>query len=61
MKTYEPMKGEYVSETAKRMVALAKKTNGTVTAKFNDIALTANPGDKADAIVKYYETKSQES
>lgn len=58
MKTYEPMAGENISETAKRMVALAKKTKGPVTAKFNDIALTAKPGDNPDAIVQYYQTKS---
>jgi len=58
MKTYEPMAGENVSETAKRMVALAKKTKGPVTAKFNDIALTAKPGDNPEAIVQYYQTES---
>ena len=58
MKTYKPMAGENISETAKRMVALAKKTNGTVTAKFNDIALTAKPSDNPDAIVQYYQTES---
>lgn len=58
MKTYKPMAGENVSETAGRMVALAKKANGPVTAKFNDIALTAKPGDKPDAIVRYYQAES---
>ena len=58
MKTYEPMAGKNVSETAKRMVALAKKTKGPVTAKFNDIAFTARPGDNPDAIVQYYRTES---
>lgn len=58
MKTYEPLAGENVSETAKRMVALAKKTKGPVTAKFNDIVLTAKPGDNPETIVKYYQTES---
>lgn len=58
MKTYEALAGENVSETAKRMVALAKKTKGAVTAKFNDIALTAKPGDNPESIVKYYQTES---
>jgi len=58
MKTYEPMGGENVSETAKRMVALAKKSKRPVTAKFNDIALTAKPGDNPDAIVQCYQTES---
>lgn len=58
MKTYIPLAGENVSETAKRMVALAKKTKGPVTAKFNDIVLTANPGDNPESIVKYYQMES---
>lgn len=58
MKTYEPMAGENVSETARKMVAMAKKSKGTVKAKFNDIELTANPGDKAETITQYYHTES---
>ena len=58
MRTCEVMAGEHISKTAKRMVALAKKTKGPVTAKFNDIALTAKPGDKPEAIVQHYQTKS---
>ena len=58
MKTYEPMVGENVSKTAKRMVALAEKTKELVTAKFNDIVLMAKPGDNPDAIVQYYQTES---
>lgn len=57
MKTYEPLAGEDVSKTAKRMVALAKKTKETVSAKFKDIALTAKPDDNPDTIVKYYSAK----
>lgn len=58
MKTYKPMIGEDVSETIDRMVALAKETKGPVTAKFNDIALTAKPGDNHNAILQYYRTES---
>ncbi len=57
MKTYKPMCGEDITETAKNMVALAKKTKGPVTAEFNDIALTAKPGSNSDAIVQYYKTE----
>lgn len=58
MKTYIPLAGENVSETAKRMVALAKKTKEPVTAEFNKIKLTAKPGTDPDSIVKYYQTES---
>ncbi|OQB44560.1 MAG: hypothetical protein BWY03_00083 [Parcubacteria group bacterium ADurb.Bin159] len=58
MKTYKPLAGENISETARTIVAMAKKTKGIVRAKFNDIELTANPGDNADAIVKYYSAES---
>lgn len=58
MKTYEPMAGEDVSETARRMVALAKKSKGVVKAKFNDIELTANPDSKANDIVKFYNAET---
>ena len=58
MKIYKPIAGENVSKTAKRMVAMAKKTKGPVIAKFNDIALTAKPGNNPDAIVQYYQTES---
>lgn len=53
------MAGENITETAERMIALAKKTRKTVKAKFNDIALTAKSGDNADAIVMFYQTESK--
>lgn len=58
MKTYKPLAGENISETAKHMVALAKETKETVKAKFNDIVLTAKPGENSDSIVEYYQTDS---
>jgi hypothetical protein len=58
MKTYEPMCGEKVSETAEKMVALANKSKQTVTAKFNDITLTAKPGDKPGMITTFYSNES---
>ena len=54
MRTYEPRAGENVSETAERMVALANETNEVVTAKFNDIEITASPGGDPQAIVSYF-------
>ena len=53
------MAGENISETAKRMVALAKKTKDTVETKFNDIVLTATSDSNADAIVKFYHDESE--
>ena len=58
MKKSEPMCGEMVSETAKRMVALAKQTKDTVKAKFNDIELTATSDSVPSAIVSYYNKES---
>lgn len=59
MKKYEAMAGENISETAKAMVALAKKTNDTVETKFNDIVLTATSDSNADAIIADYHTKME--
>lgn len=60
MKTYEPMAGENVSETtAKRIIAMANESKETVTANFNDIILTANEGDTAEAIVQFYHEESE--
>ena len=59
MKTYKPRTGENITETAKRMVALAKKKKmGPVTTNFNNITLTVNPCDNPDTIVQYYRTES---
>jgi len=54
MKVYEPPPGEYIDETADKMVTLANETKDTVIAEFNEINLTANPNSSADAIVAYY-------
>ncbi len=62
MKTYEPMAGENINKTARRMVALANKTSDIVTAKFNDIELKANPSENpevgASVITAYYKSES---
>jgi len=52
--TYEPMAGENVKDTARAIAAMASENNARVTAKFNDVELTANPGDDAAAIAKSY-------
>lgn len=58
MQTYEPMVGNTINHSAEEMVRLADKTNEMVTASFNDIQLTANPGDNAENIVKFYSEES---
>lgn len=55
MRTYEPMPGEHINETAKSIVDMAKESKETVTAVFNDITLTANEGDTEEGIVKAFE------
>lgn len=54
MKKYEAMCGENVSETAKRMVKLAKKSNEQVKATFNGIGLVTRPDGKPEDITKFY-------
>ena len=61
MNTYEPMAGENISTTAERMIALAKETKGSVTAKFNDIELMATEDSTAEDIVGGFQTKIAES
>ncbi len=61
MNTYEPMAGENISETAERMVALAKETKGEVRAKFNDIELVATEDSAAENIVKDFKVKIAEA
>ncbi len=56
---YEPSCGENIGETAKRMAIYAVTGRETVTAMFNDIQLTANPGDNADTIVQYYNAECE--
>lgn len=59
MKTYEPEPGENVYQTALTMVTIATESADTVQAKFNDIELTANPGDDHRSITDYYHKESQ--
>lgn len=61
MNTYEPMAGEKVSDTAERMVALAKETKGSVRAKFNDIELVATEDSVAEDIVADFKVKIAEA
>jgi len=49
---YEPMAGESIQETIPAMIRLAEGSGRTVTAKFNDITLTARPGDWYDQVFK---------
>lgn len=59
MQTYEPMVGTTINRSAEEMVALANKTNDTVKASFNDIEITANPGDDPNTIVEFYQSESR--
>ena len=54
MANYEPLAGTTITNAANEMVALANEANEIVTAKFNDIEITANPGGDPQAIVSFY-------
>lgn len=45
MRTYTPPLGVGVDDVLKAMVGLADEAGETVTARFNDQTLTADPGD----------------
>ena len=51
---YEPTPIEDVSKIAERMIALAKEKNSIVTAKFNNIELTATDDSTVEDIVHGY-------
>lgn len=54
MKTYEPGPGEDITETARKMVAMADHFGEVVTAEFNEIPLDAAPGADPKAIADGY-------
>lgn len=54
------MNSENVRTTAERMIALAKETKGSVTAKFNDIELTATEDSTVEDIVSGFHIKIAE-
>jgi len=56
----QPMNSENVSTAAERMIALAKETKGSVTAKFNDIELTATEDSTVEDIVSGFHIKIAE-
>jgi len=57
MLNYNPPVGEMISETARKIVALANAMNEAVSAEFNDVKLVANPGDSATRITKFYSSE----
>ncbi len=59
MATYVPMAGENIVGATENMVRMARELKETVTAKFNDIELTANPGDRPDSIAAFYRNESR--
>ena len=54
MKTYEPMAGERIEDTTRKIVVMAGNHKEAVQAKFNEVILTANPGDKSEDIAACY-------
>jgi len=56
--TYESKAGQHIRECAEAIIALADESKSAVTTKFNDIELTAWPGDTVDKIVNFYDSES---
>lgn len=56
---YEPMAGERISETARRMVAMANELGEEVTASFNELPVVAMPGGNAEQIEADYHAESR--
>ncbi len=56
---YTPEAGTTINRSAEEMVVLANETNETVKANFNDIEITANPGDDPNTIVEFYQSESR--
>lgn len=61
MNTYEPTAGENISTTAERIIALAKETKGSVTAKFEGIELTVTEDSTAEDVVSGFQTRIDEA
>lgn len=59
MKTYEPGPGESISDTARKMVVMAKHFGEIVTATFNEIPLDAMPTSDAEEIAAGYMAEMQ--
>lgn len=58
MQTYEPRPGDSIQQAARILVGMANSAKEPAMASFNDIVVTANPGDDADSIVQYYHAES---
>jgi hypothetical protein len=54
VRIYEPRAGETIDRTAMIIMELARAQDDQITADFNGIELTANPGDNAESIASYY-------
>ncbi len=59
MTTYEPQCGEHIERTANAMVALAMQAEQTITAKFNDIELTADATTDPASIVARFSSECE--
>ena len=58
MRIYKPRGGQTIDRTALIISGLAQAHRDQITATFNGILLTANPGDSANSIADYYRQES---
>lgn len=58
---FSPAAGMNISDAADRMVRLANQTGKTVVASFNDIGITAKPGDNPGEISRGYTAAMRQS
>lgn len=54
MITISPMGGSSIEDTAKKMVDIANRMNESVSASFNGVWLTTNPGGDPERIIRGY-------
>lgn len=54
MQTHKPMPGTTIYEAAVEMISIANATGDTVMVDFNEVEITANPGDEPNSIVATY-------
>lgn len=59
LSVYVPMAGSLVTDAARHMARTARLTGEPCTAKFNDVQITARPGDTPNSILSYYNEESQ--
>lgn len=60
MLTLEPGAGESIQRTAQDAILMATDGNESVYFKFNDVSITVRPGDTTDAILRQWESETQQ-